>query len=716
MQSPSPIFALPADASAPIDPTLIAADQEHIARIAASIRRSVTALTHRLTTLRHIRTGEWQEAFDRDIEIRDVQSRLAVLQRYERDSCLGRCVRRDGSIDYIGRVGLVDVDGEVLLIDWRAPEAAPFFGATHAHPADLESRRRYRWSNGSIVDFWDEVLTSEELTTPVAAEDDSAFLSSLAASRSPQMRDVLGTIATDQDVAIRASSLGALIVDGGPGTGKTVVALHRAAYLLYADNRLRGHRGGLLVVGPHEPYLAYVADVLPNLGTDGVRMCTPSDLVGDVTYTDSAPDRRIADLKGSLTMVDAIERAVRFYEQPPTSTTTVATPWAEITLAAADWAEGFDAAAGTPHNEARERIWETIAAIVADSLAARGVGDVTADTVSAALQADEELTSEVNRAWPILHATDIVGDLWTVPAFLRWCAPSLTADDVEALYRHDGAAWTSDDLPLLDAARRRLGDPDAEGRRRRRRRVLEAQRAEMDEVVTTMIAAHEYDDGEGLLPMLRQQDLRDVLVNEDEVGTAAADPFAGPFAHLIIDEAQELTDAQWRMLLDRCPSRSMTIVGDRAQARRGFVESWAERLTRVGIDTMSTVPLTVNYRTPAEIMDTAAPIIRAAIPDANIPTSIRRSGRPVQRLHLGEIDDYLTTWLDAHPDATACVIGDSTITDHDRVRSLTPQRVKGLEFDLVIVVRPDTWGTGITAAVDTYVGMTRATAQLVIAH
>ncbi|WP_222844461.1 hypothetical protein [Saccharomonospora sp. CUA-673] len=207
-------------------------------------------------------------------------ARLRTMRRFGLDLCLGRMVPADGSdIVYIGRMGLGDESGRRLLVDWRSPAAAPFFGATHADPMGLASRRRYRWSGGRVSDYWDEVFTAEGQQAHAAVDEQSAFLAGLGESRTSRMRDVLGTIQSDQDAIIRADSRGALVVDGGPGTGKTVVALHRAAYLLYADPRLDERRGGVLVVGPHRPYLDYVAGVLPGLGEEGVRTCTLADLV-----------------------------------------------------------------------------------------------------------------------------------------------------------------------------------------------------------------------------------------------------------------------------------------------------------------------------------------------------------------------------------------------------------------------------------------------------
>ena len=215
---------------------------------------------------------------------------------------------------YVGRLGLRDSAGRQLLIDWRSPAAEPFFGATHANPMGLASRRRYRWTRGRISDYWDEVFTPDGLDGHAALDDQSAFIASLGSSRSARMRDVLGTIQADQDAIIRAGSRGALVVDGGPGTGKTVVALHRTAYLLYSDPRLGHRRGGVLFVGPHQPYLAYVSDVLPSLGEEGVQICTLRDLVpeGAAAATETDPD--VARLKSSADLVRAIEPAVRFYE------------------------------------------------------------------------------------------------------------------------------------------------------------------------------------------------------------------------------------------------------------------------------------------------------------------------------------------------------------------------------------------------------------------
>jgi superfamily I DNA/RNA helicase len=225
-----------------------------------------------------------------------------------------------------------------------------------------------------------------------------------------------------------------------------------------------------------------------------------------------------------------------------------------------------------------------------------------------------------------------------------------------------------------------------------------------------------------VMSMLRGRDLQSVLVDPAAPSGSAPDLLAGPFAHIIVDEAQELTDAEWQMLLLRCPSRSFTVVGDRAQARHGFAESWQERLGRIGLDRITLASLSINYRTPQEVMAHAEPVIRAVLPDANVPTSVRSAGVPVLSGPVPDLRPILDTWLAGHPEGIACVISaDRTaqgigagIPATPRVRSLTPELAKGLEFDLVVLVDPEAFGEGIEGAVDRYVAMTRATRQLVI--
>ncbi|MFB7944442.1 RNA polymerase recycling motor ATPase HelR [Kitasatospora phosalacinea] len=709
-------FDLPERLAAKADPALIAADDRHFAEVADTLRRDTAELTARLEEARRNPGGAGRAAMDRDNEVHQLSARLRTLNRFGHDLCLGRIVLADDPEPiYIGRLGLADADGRRLLVDWRSPAAEPFFAATHANPMGLSSRRRYRWQRGKVGDYWDEVFTADGLEGHAALDDQSAFIASLGSSRSERMRDVLATIQADQDAIIRAGSRGALVVDGGPGTGKTVVALHRTAHLLYSDPRLGHRKGRVLFVGPHQPYLAYVSDVLPSLGEEGVQTCTLRDLLPEGAAVAPEPDPGVARLKAAAGMVRAIEKAVAVYEEPPAEGRKLSTEWYELWIDPEDWSEAFAAPGpGVPHNEARQQILDELITILLDKNADSFDDEdgISPEVLRRELRRDPELLGALRRAWPILEPTDLVGDLWTVPAYLRLCAPWLDREEIRTLQRADPAAWTLADLPLLDAARRRLGDTDADRRQRAHRARLAAERELMDGVVDHLLNSD--DDGEGAVAMLRGADLRDALIDHSESEPVHPDLLAGPFAHIVVDEAQELTDAEWQMLIARCPSRSFTIVGDRAQARHGFTESWTERLERAGLDRVTLTSLTVNYRTPEEVMAEAEPVIRAALPDANVPTSIRRSGLPVHHGARAERDALLDAWLAEHPEGTACVIGDPTYPGRGRVRSLSPELVKGLEFDLVVIVDPEAFGEGVEGAVDRYVAMTRATGQLAI--
>ena len=458
-------------------------------------------------------------------------------------------------------------------------------------------------------------------------------------------------------------------------------------------------------------YLAYVADVLPRLGEEGVQTCTLRDLVAEGAAAGIEADPEVARLKSSADLVTAIEAAVGFYEKPPAKGMTVETPWSNIWLSASDWAEAFEAREpGTPHNEALEQIWEELVTILMDSRN----DDVPADLLRKSLLQNRELRTALYRAWPLIEAADLIADLWSVPAYLRMCAPWLCLAEVQKLQRPDTQAWTVSDMPLLDAARQRLGDPEASQRKRRHDAAVASEREHMDKVIDSLLAVDDDEYGVGLVTMLRGEDFQDALVDQAALPGTDPDRLAGPFAHIVVDEAQELTDAEWQMLLLRCPSRSFTIVGDRAQARHGFTESWRERLERIGLDEINLATLSINYRTPEEVMAEAEPVIRAVLPDANVPASIRSTGVPVRRGPASDLGPILDTWLAAHADGVACVIGDRTFPGRSRVRSLAPELSKGLEFDLVILVDPEAFGEGVEGAVDRYVAMTRATQQLVI--
>ena len=405
---------------------------------------------------------------------------------------------------------------------------------------------------------------------------------------------------------------------------------------------------------------------------------------------------------------EAIAGIVRGYERPPADPIVIPTSWADIEIEPEEWAEAFEAADdGTPHNDAQDLVWEELLEILTAK-----VTEMPPHLARRELETHTGLREVFDRAWPMLDPARLVAALWTSRALLARHAPWLTPNEVDLLQREDGTAWTLADVPLIDAARDLMGDPAATARRRAHDRALDAERERIESVVDYLSDADE--DGEGVSLMLGAADMQERLIDEGALPVLPTDERAGPFAHVIVDEAQELTDAEWRMLIRRCPSKSFTIVGDRAQARRGFSESWADRLGAVGIRRARVSPLSINYRTPSEIMAEAEPVIREAVPDANVPTSIRSSGVPVRRGHTSELRDVLDDWLASSDEGVACVIGTSDVPDLPRVTALTAAGSKGLEFDLVVLVEPSALGDGIEGAVDRYVAMTRATGRLVI--
>ncbi len=580
-----------------------------------------------------------------------------------------------------------------------------------------------------------------------ALDDQSAFVASLGASRSPRMRDVLGTIQADQDAIVRAGSRGALVVDGGPGTGKTVVALHRAAYLLYADPHVGGGhesgngggRGGVLVVGPSRPYLAYVADVLPGLGEEGVQTCTLRDLVPEGATARAEADPEVARLKASAGLVAAIEPAVRFSERPPAEGMEVETPWADVWLSTAEWTEAFESVdPGTPHNEARDDVWGALVEILVDKACGepRRTASTSRPTTCAAPCAPTAGSAPRSTArgpsWSRRTSSPTCGPCPpTCGCARRRSRPSRCARS-SARTRTRGRRRTS-----------RCSTPRAVGSATRRRRAGAAatrppsRRSARAWTTSSTTSSRPTTASSGSCRCCAARTCATRSWTTARV-VATPDRLAGPFAHVVVDEAQELTDAEWQMVLSRCPSRSLTVVGDRAQARHGFPESWRERLARVGFARVEEASLSVNYRTPREIMAEAEPVVRAALPDANVPTSVRSTGVPVTHGPVADLDAVLDAWLAEHADGTACVIGatepsgdgsDGRVGDGSdgkvgdvgdegggsaRVRWLTPEAAKGLEFDLVVLVDPRAFGDGVEGAVDRYVAMTRATQRLVV--
>ncbi|MFY9678412.1 RNA polymerase recycling motor ATPase HelR [Glutamicibacter protophormiae] len=704
-------FALSGAKAGLTNPATLDADNYRLHAIAQRTEQLRTQTRHRLITRGTDRAGVLQQSLERDVEVSALGARLARLDHLGPQACLGFMQTTTGERLFIGRLGLSDEQGSPLMIDWRAPAAEPFFAATHANPQGLVMRRRYRWRKQMIAGYFDEVFDLERLGESTSLDDHSAFLASLGEQRTGKMQDVLATIQGDQDAIIRRPSAGALVVDGGPGTGKTVVALHRAAYLLHADARVKNRGGRVLVVSPHDSYTAYVSDILPNLGEDEVLVSTLSNMVSNAGGARVETDSVIGRIKGNSAMVDAVERAVRVFEQPPAQGLVIETPWDELMLSPDQWTAAVDCLeSGLDHNTARSQLRE----VLVEQLAAKVTSEDASGSESRhALAANDQLDACLEEYWPVLDPERLLRTLYSNAPLLRYCARGLSLDDIDTLLQAEtGETWTESDLPLLDAARALVGDPHGEQIRVQRAAALSSARTLMRQVVDDLIASA--DDKEDLSSQLMNADLQDQLVEQRAPEEPVGDVSAGPFSHVIVDEAQDLTDAQWAMVLSRCPSGSLTIVGDRAQATAGFSGSWAERLARAGIRDVHVAALNINYRTTAQVMDAAATAIRQQVPGANVPVSVRTNGAPVRYAHPDDLEPILNAWLQSHAEGVAAVIGHDAFTARLRVAALSPEQAKGLEFDLVLLYRPERFGSGVEGAVRRYVSMTRATAQLVV--
>lgn len=595
-ESPHPYFQL-SETSGPQRPALactdgLSEDQARLELVAERVHQLHSQGAARLAARGRDRAGTLQQSLQRDVEVDGIARRLRRLERMAPEGCLGFIVDADtAERRYIGRFGLSTDSGEQLLIDWRAAAAEPFFAASHANPMGLASRRRYRWRKNVVVDYWDEVFDLSTLDGHTRLDEQSSFLASLGAKRTGSMQDVLATIQSDQDAIIRRPAEGALVVDGGPGTGKTVVALHRAAYLMHADPRLKSRGGRILVLGPHDGYTAYVADVLPNLGEEEVVVSTLRSLVPESADARPAEEDPAAQVKASARMLEALRQAVTVFEQPPAENTPIPTRWGDAVISAGQWANAFTAAApGTAHNDAREPIREALIDLLLEQL---DVPPSSKQLARSVLGDHAGLKEALDEYWPLIDPISLLAELYSSETLLRYSAPWLDADGRRQLLRKSPRSWTESDLPLLDAARFLIGDSQREQAAQRRQARLDAEHEVFTRVIDDLLASA--DDMEDLSFQLMNTDLQDQLAMQRAGDETLPDGLQGPFTHIIIDEAQELSDAQWHMVLRRCPSQSLTIVGDRAQAREGFHESWEDRLARVGMTQVSCPP---EYQLP----------------------------------------------------------------------------------------------------------------------
>lgn len=735
----------------------------------------MTALFDRLDEVRARSVGRLDDALalvphnpqavgEREAAVELHTHRIVALDAAEHGLVFGRLDRHESSTPrYIGRIGLfADGAEEPLLIDWRAPAARPFYTATPLHDEGVRRRRHIRTRGRTVVSVADETLDISEAALEGGATDrgglagESVLLAALNATRTGRMTDIVRTIQAEQDRIIRADVKGVLVVQGGPGTGKTAVALHRAAYLLYT-HRERLARSGLLVVGPSPTFLRYIADVLPSLGETGVVLADVGGLRPGLQA--HAPERpEVAELKGRLDMVDVVAAAVKRRQAVLDRQAEVDVDGTTLRFTKADAARvrSRARAASRVHNEARpaaaRTVIELLARKYADKLGENVLGganlleqgDVAA--LRREVAAEPAVHGLIDRLWPRLTAERVLRDLFASRRQLDAVAPGLTQGERELLHRPPSAPWTPSDVPLLEEVDELLGiDESAALRaeeRARQRRLREAQETLDMLHGSRSLDAETEDESEELLAgdLLDAEGLADRHEEADYRSTAerAAADRTWTYGHIIVDEAQELSAMAWRLLLRRCPTRSMTVVGDVAQTSTlAGATSWAEVLDPHLGRTWQLAELTVNYRTPSEIMAVAAEVLAATGAPTSATTSVRSTGvQPwAQRVAEAELADavaeaavaldkeegtlgVLVPW--SRLDAVRAAVADRLPADPDRADApvvLPPEGAKGLEFDSVLVVDPAAIvAEGVRGWNDLYVVLTRATQRLGVLH
>ncbi|MDG9723898.1 MULTISPECIES: HelD family protein [unclassified Streptomyces] len=690
-----------------------------------------------------------QARLERDILVAERSGLLAALNAVDGSLCFGRIDLTLGAGHHIGRIGLRADDAErtPVLIDWRADVARPFYLATGHTPMGLRRRRHIASEGRTVTALHDEILDlgDETRTGHEDPSGDAVLLAALNSARTGRMGDIVQTIQADQDRIIRAPHRGVLVVEGGPGTGKTAVALHRAAYLLYEHRELLAKRA-VLIVGPNPAFLGYIGEVLPSLGETGVLLSTVGELFPGVKAT-ATDTPEAAAVKGGAGMAEVLAEAVRDRQALPDPVIAIEHD-REILMLDDDLvsvARERTRGAKLPHNAAREHFEGHILNTLTDMVAERigtdpydgsnllDPSDIT--QIRDELAENPEVWSAIDQLWPRVTPQRLVADLLAAPEGY------LPAEDAAAVRRPVTRHWTVADVPLLDEAAELLGEDDRIARTRAERE-REAQIAYAQGVLDVSYASRTYefeDKDEEEAEVLSAHDIIDAerfaeRQEEDDHRSAAERAAADrtwAFGHIIVDEAQELSPMAWRLLMRRCPTRSMTLVGDPAQtAEAAGVGSWSKILAPYVEDRWEHTRLGVNYRTPAEIMDVAAAVVRAGDPEFEPPSSVRSTGvRPWIRATgdlpaaVAEAARELTPEegrlaviapRELHRALAARLDGVTAGAEPDLTRNvvlLDPRQSKGLEFDSVLVVEPGRYGTS-----DLYVALTRATQRLGVLH
>jgi DNA helicase IV len=710
--------------------------------------------------------GNPQSLGEREAIVRFHAERITALDAAEPGLVIGRLDRTERPEPlYIGRTGLPadDPAGDPALVDWRAPASRPFYTATAFRPDGVLRRRHIRTLGRRVTGIDDEVLDipegEESATSSLTGE--AALLRALTADRTGRMTDIVRTIQAEQDEVIRSDARGVLVVQGGPGTGKTAVALHRAAFLLYT-HRDRLARSGLLVVGPTPTFLRYIADVLPSLGETGVLLAGLGQLrPGLDARADEAPE--VAEVKGRLAMADVLAAAVKDRQTVPRGVREVVVDREVIRLRSADLSRVRTAGrrASRQHNLGRPAFARALVQLIAERYADRLGSDVRggANLLDAAdrrslrveVAAEPAVRDLVDELWPELTPEQLLTDLYASPQRLRAATRGWDDADRELLHRPAGSDWTPADVPLLEEADELLGVDDSAERAREQRR-LRRERAYAQETLDLLHGSRSTDldddeEGEELTAgdLLDAGQLAERGAEVDYRTTAerAAADRTWTFGHVVVDEAQELSPMAWRLLVRKCPTRSMTVVGDLAQTGSlAGASDWGDVLKPHVGHQWRLAELTVNYRTPAEIMAVAADVLAAGDASTAAPRSVRSTGVPptaeqVPGPRLLPRIAEVTADLAGRGGTVAVLVPRSRLADVvaclaevlPTVSSgpaadssagpvvLLPEQAKGLEFDSVLLVDPQgVLDDGVRGHSDLYVALTRATQRLAVLH
>ncbi|GGO25657.1 HelD family protein [Micromonospora parathelypteridis] len=741
----------------------IGREQEYVSMLYDRLDGLREQAAQRLTAELRNTGGTLQDRSQRDSSVAMYADQVEQFSAVENGLCFGRLDGDDDSRHYIGRLGIFDTSGDYdpLLMDWRAPAARPFYLATAANPQGVRRRRHLRTRQRKVTGLNDEVLDIGA-ASPGAHEEltgEASLLAALNAGRTGRMRDIVETIQAEQDEIIRAELPGVMVVQGGPGTGKTAVALHRAAYLLYTHRRELSSRG-VLLVGPNATFLRYISQVLPTLAETGVLLRTQGDLFPGVSAQRVEPAETAA-LKGRAVLAEVLARAVRDRQWVPDEPLEIEVEREALSLdpetvrTARDRVRRVD----RPHNLSRALFDTEVVHALADQVAERiGAdplgGDNLLDEADRAeirreLREEPEIRAALDRLWPVLTPQRLLADLYADPDRIAVAAPMLTDDERALLHREPGG-WTPADVPLLDEAAELLGEDErAAAARRDRIRRMEREYAEgVLEIARgsrSIDVEDEADGGEilGVTDLIDADRLLERQEEADRLTTAqrAAADRTWAFGHVIVDEAQELSPMAWRLLMRRCPSRSMTIVGDVAQTGAlSGTPSWADALAPYVAQRWRLTELTVSYRTPAEIMAVAADVLAEIDPALRPPRSVRESGVPpwdravpderlaaelvaaATREAAGLTEGRLGVLVPAGRvgelgSAVTAALPEAAVGEHPELESrvvvLTVAQAKGLEFDSVLVVDPDRMvAESPRGRSDLYVALTRATQRL----